>query len=219
MDSRKLALGLVLAVSLGPTFGAELSKNGHPCVQELCVGDGLSELKTIQWEKIKSTQPSRGNSQDKVKSTYRGALNAAMPYLLSSRFDSDALPVLAGVIADCGYREPLYGYFLSSAGNKTEVVISLNVTPQDANKQEWIVQSIRRDYPDGLSPQQKNEAEKQLTERYKEFSSPSYKRTNVEKGNFSADPHGYSLFSQRKDDRSVRMASSVCTGGKKAVVD
>jgi len=44
---KKLALYIILSILNITCYAQDYQKNGYPCVNELCVGDGLSELSKV----------------------------------------------------------------------------------------------------------------------------------------------------------------------------
>lgn len=156
--------------------GANLdyAKNGMPCVVEICLGDGITELQKVKWDKVKKETINKPLLKY-VNTNFRGNLNSSTPYLRrgftgnTGVFDNQALLNLDGVIADCVTQSYtlLSGSFTSKAGNPTEVVIRL-VPAQDNQTQKWTVVVIRRTFKT-QSGLQSNEVVAQLKERYVNF--------------------------------------------------
>lgn len=149
-------------------------KNGIPCVAEVCLGDGIAELKKVKWDKVKKETVNKP-LLEYVSKNFRGNLKASTPYLRrgysgnTGVFDNQALSYLDAVIADCVTQSYtlLSGTFTSKVGNPTEVVIRL-VPSQDNQTQKWTVVVIRRTFKT-QSGQQSNEVTAQLKERYANF--------------------------------------------------
>lgn len=178
--NRYLPLVLVLAV---PTLGFAQSyeKNGLPCITELCIGDGLSELGKVKWDRARNSfslpgtpdyvgsHPLIASQVESVKQVYRGDTTQAAPYLSYEAFDEKAIPLLANVTAACSKQE-LQGTFTSQNGNPTTVKIELLSDKKDVAIQRWTVISIWRTFPTAVSGAQKADVRKQLDGRYGRFS-------------------------------------------------
>lgn len=178
--NRYLPLFLVLSI---PTVGFAQSyeKNGLPCITELCIGDGLSELGKIKWDRARGafsltgkpdyagSHPLIASQVESVKQVYRGDTTQAAPYLSYEAFDEKAVPFLANVTAACRKQE-LQGTFTSQNGNPTTVKIELLSDKKDVAIQRWTVISISRTFPTAVSGAQKAAIRKQLDERYGRFS-------------------------------------------------
>ena len=153
---------------------SEYVKNGMPCVAEICLGDGITELQKVKWDKVKKETVNK-SLLEYVNTNFRGNLKASTPYLRrgfsgnTGVFDNQALANLDAVMADCVTQSYtlLSGSFTSKAGNPTEVVIRL-VPSQDNLTQKWTVVVIRRTYKT-QSGQQSNEVIGQLKDRYANF--------------------------------------------------
>ncbi len=106
MSFKVIAVALTLIGTHASGMGQTLEKNGLPCVAELCIGDGITELSKIQWtpshtsykvnNKVQLTSEKKLTDDDLrvLKSTYPVAGEAA-PFLHERIFDASALPVLA----------------------------------------------------------------------------------------------------------------------------
>jgi hypothetical protein len=178
--NRKLSHFLTLLIpTIGFTQGFE--KNNLPCIPELCIGDGLSELGKIKCDRAKSdfsitgkpdyvgSRPLPASDVKLVKNVYRGELTRATPYLSYQAFDGAALALLAHVIAACATQE-LRGTFTSANGSPTTVKIALLSDKKDLAIQRWTVTSISRNFPSATAEAQKIDIRKQLDERYSRFS-------------------------------------------------
>jgi hypothetical protein len=174
------ATGL-LAVST-PCFANDFEKNNVPCVAEFCLGDGLAELRKVNWNRatiadatsrgkrayVADTPPHPSDAKDLIARFPGKHSAAASRYLLRKGFDSDALPLLQKVTVSCG-AEPLQGNFTTKTGNPTIVEIALMPDPKDLSIQRWTIVTIRRRYPDAKTPTQQAELRKLLDERYGRF--------------------------------------------------
>lgn len=172
-------LGWVLLIAVSHTcFAEDYQKNGLPCVAELCIGDGIPELKKIQWETVKGAEDYSRDKDVKyflnsVKSSYErkyiGDVSMrAISILVGRRFDNSALPLLAGILANCGEGDSLSGLYKTKSGRPTDVWIALRQKTSNSSEQQWTVVSIRRWF-DAANPQDVKNAEMQLSERYKQF--------------------------------------------------
>jgi len=179
MSRQSLQFLALLVPALGFAQGYE--KKGLPCIAELCIGDGLSELQKIQWDRAKSdfsitgkpdyvgSRPLPATADASVKSIYRGDLTKAAPYLSYQAFDGAALALLPNVTAACATQE-LRGTFTSQNGNPTTVKIALLSDRQDVAVERWTVTSIARNFPMATSDKQKADIRAQLDGRYDRFS-------------------------------------------------
>lgn len=192
MFNRALQLILCTVSALAvvaPTAAAEAStaaiyeKNGLPCLAELCIGDGLSELKKVNWKEADASfrrAPSLDNI-NKAKSKFRGEIpNGVVDYLLVRSFSSEALDMLSGITAVCEENRGLSGTFVSRGGSTVIVYIELIAKSKGSTEQQWTVVKMEQ-YLGTSNEQDAKEAGKQLAERYKKFianKSASYKLTN-----------------------------------------
>ncbi|MGQ3053580.1 MAG: hypothetical protein ACT6S0_17515 [Roseateles sp.] len=178
-----LALKLhVLAVAVGVSGLATgvkaqpVEKNGFPCVAEVCLGDGIGDLrKIITWERAMSPYGPGGKGQPigavqvdaltlkSLRATYPGLPDAAAPYLWMGKFDGLALSALAAVNVACDFKE-IEGVFTSSSGHPT--TIKMAVAAESNTKQRWAVTTIRRLYPTAVTQEQRGELYQQLKQRY-----------------------------------------------------
>ena len=163
----------------------EYKKNGLPCVQNLCIGDGLDELKRIKWDDQNERISNYGKTWSKKAANmkfYRGEpdLGLAKVYLDASIFDSNALPVLAKVTAVCeSTGDSLEGSYIADSGNKLYVMIAMKPNLSNKSIQHWTVIRINSDRLDGnLSDGQVAEVKGTLDNRYEEFKATLNKSTN-----------------------------------------
>jgi hypothetical protein len=183
MEIKCIAYVLMLSTSLlyaQPKNTSEFSKNNLPCIAEICVGDGLTELEKIKWEKVTAQSPfSRKKylieekvSPDEIKKLQKNwkeinPQNAQyLPNPFLGHFDNDNIKDLSKLTATCS-SSSLTGHFVSASGNPTFIKIRLKSWDKDFTKQQWSVISILRTYPKAKSDKQKDEIEKELNERYK----------------------------------------------------
>lgn len=174
-----------------PTTQASVSasqyvKNGLPCVLEICVGDGLEELKKIKWQPVRP-DPSRvgittqmlwsaqqGMKQndklliDRAKLDWEGDVSNVFRYWAQGSFDSEALPALSGITASCA-GNVIYGTYTSNAGSPTAVSIGLKYANTSSPKQKWVVVEISRSIPNSsyLSMNESQQIKDDLAQRYK----------------------------------------------------
>lgn len=167
------------------TADSEFSKNGLPCVKEVCLGDGLAELKKVKWDRASSFAPMPGVKvpftgdmqvtpavSENVAARFRGYPAAAIPYLFDSTFDTTGLPALASVTAACQYHQ-LRGKFTTVSGNPTEVSIALLPTPirGTALAQRWTVFEIGRTIPQATSLPDLEAVSREMNARYQRWNS------------------------------------------------
>lgn len=179
MSFKIIAVALTLVSAHAGSMGQPLEKNGLPCVAELCIGDGITELSKIQWapahasykvnNKVQLTSEKKLTDDDLrvLKSTYPVAGEAA-PFLHERIFDASALPVLARVVAACQTNE-LTGLYGSNGDTPTRVGISLTPAANDPSRQAWTVTTITREFPSAVSNEDRAAITKLLTARYGKF--------------------------------------------------
>jgi len=139
-----------------PVMAAEAFKNGQPCMDGLCIGDGLAEVAKLKWDPavvhvpfepkvpittLKVTDQRRAQ----IERIYRGDLGKAMPFLAGSSFDQTAVPVLRG-LAVCEHRGGIAGTFTGKDGNPVKVGLTLLPEPGDPKVQRWMVTNFERHY-------------------------------------------------------------------------
>jgi hypothetical protein len=161
-------------------FADDYQKNGLPCLAELCIGDGIAELKKIQWESVDLTGFSRAKNDTTayfdgiIAAHYKGDISKQTTlFLKSTSFDGMALPLLARISAACEGAEGLSGVYKSKSGAKTKVFIRMSQSTRDSAEQQWVVSMIQQSFfnSDGTryATQDIKNAEMQLVERYKKF--------------------------------------------------
>lgn len=171
----------------------ETEKNGLPCVAEICLGDGITELSKLEWDRAKNpfSSPKKplytairklSEAERKILRTqFRGNIEQAAPFLYDKQFDSIALPALSLVSAACMPNE-LIGTYTTKNGNPTRVGIALTPNQTDTSKQKWTVITIMRSFPAAVSTEQKAEVETQLVERYRAFGAKNMNIKNAKLG-------------------------------------
>lgn len=215
---------LTLAVSLLAVHDASLAqsmeKNGLPCVQEICLGDGIAELVKLDWapaqtpykvnNKVQATAEHKLSDDDlrMLKAVFPNAGPSA-PYLYEKQFDAAGLKALASVSAACDVNE-LFGTFGAGGASPTRVGISLAPSPTYPNKQAWMVTSILREFPSATDNDVKASLTKQLKFRYTRFGAGSRELPVAKpgEGRFflggSAD-FGFGLAMVRAPDEAARL--------------
>jgi hypothetical protein len=231
MPVKVIAVALTLFAAHASSMGQSLEKNGLPCVAELCIGDGITELSKIQWtpaqtsykvnNKVQLTSDKKLTEDDLrlLKSTYPSAGEAA-PFLHERIFDATALPVLSRVVAACQTNE-LTGTYGAGTDTPTRVGISLTPSLSDPTKQMWTVTTIVRDFPTAVSNDDRAAISKLLTLRYGKFGAGT--RTVDDKpgaGRFfpsGLTKFGFGLSLNRGTDEATRMMMHPsCSGADKA---
>ena len=175
-------MGALLGCSDKPNAGdkpavtpiaAVYEKNGLPCLAELCIGDGLSELKKIKWNKIKWKEMSSEESSyylASFKTEFKGEIsNEVSSALLARAFDAEVVPMLSGITAACNDDRDLRGSYTSEAGNEVTVVIHMRPKSKGSTEQQWTVLAMGVNSNARLNESGVKEAEKKLSERYQKF--------------------------------------------------
>jgi hypothetical protein len=230
MSVKVIAVALSLFAVHASSMGQSFEKNGLPCVAELCIGDGITELSKIQWTPAQSAYKVNNKVQliaEKkltdddlrlLKSTYPTAGEAA-PFLHERIFDAAALPVLSRVVAACQTNE-LTGTYGIGTDTPTRVGISLTPSLTDPNKQMWTVTTIVRDFPTAVTNDDRAAISKLLTLRYGKFGAGT--RTVEDKpgaGRFfpsGMTKFGFGLSLNRGTDEATRMMMHPsCSGADK----
>ncbi len=231
MSFKVIAVALTLVGAHASSMGQTLEKNGLPCVAELCIGDGITELSKIQWtpatgsykvnNKVQLTSEKKLTDDDLriLKSTYPVAGEAA-PFLHDRIFDATALPALSRVVAACQSNE-LTGIYGANGDTPTRVGISLTPSLGDPTRQSWTVTTITREFPTAVTNEDRAAITKLLTQRYGKFGAGN--RTVPDRpgeGRFFPSgmaKFGFGLSLSRAQDESTRlMTHPSCSSGEKA---
>jgi hypothetical protein len=232
MPFKVLAVALPLIVLHAPGQAQTLEKKGLPCVAEICLGDGLTELSKIQWapaqntfkvnNKVQLTSGRKLSDDDlkALKATYPNAGDAA-PYLYDKQFDSSALPLLPRVTVACESNE-LFGTFGSTSDTPTRVGISLTPNLSDPSRQEWTVTTIVREFPSAVTNDDKAAITKLLNFRYGKFGAGTLGVEEAKPGEGRYFPgamnrfgFGLSLYRGHEESKQLKM-NPVCGGADKA---
>lgn len=205
---------------------SEFTKNGVPCIKELCLGDGLDELRKILWDVVKDKASAMivKSSMADLEKKYRGNFTASAPYLAGTwrqlRFDNQALSKLDEVIAACADTPSLTGTYISSNGNPTTVEIDLVPTASNM-EQKWTVTSIRRSFPDGLK-NQREEISAQLDARYGAFDYKKHVMQMVHKdgdAQYVGDGYGFTIKTLWPHITERLQLHPACNGTKRINID
>ena len=179
MSFKVIAVAITLIGAHASSMGQILEKNGLPCVAELCIGDGITELSKIQWmpaqssykvnNKVQLTADKKLNEDDLrvLKSTFPVAGEAA-PFLHERIFDTSALPGLTRVLAACQSNE-LTGTYGANGDTPTRVGISLTPSRADPSRHAWAVTTITREFPSAVTNDERAAITKLLTRSYGKF--------------------------------------------------
>lgn len=226
-----LAVALPLLAVQSTCVAQDLEKKGLPCVAELCLGDGLSELSKIQWtpaqnayrinNKVQLTSARKLSDDDMraLRGTWPNAGEAA-PYLYDKQFDGNALQALARVSAACDSNE-IFGTFGGTSDTPTRVGISLTPNLYEPGKQEWTVTTIVRDFPSAVSNDDRSVITKLLNARYGKYGAG---RTDVPQAKLGEGRYfpggmtrfGFGLSLYRGNDEANRLkANPVCSAADK----
>ena len=239
MKYKLLAVVLPLLAYAHISMAQDYEKSGLPCVAEICIGDGLSELAKVRWDRATETF-SLGNQSKKyidtirldssslkiVQSKYKGDIGKIAQFLSEGVFDNVALSGLFNVTAQCGrdlIDRGLKGTYTTDSGNTTTVYAALMPDKLDTSKQVWNVISIERRFPAAVSNEQISSIKTQLKERYTKFPDDF----NVKKGGAAVSvreslgiPFYLSLRLNSGNDISNRlMLHPMCGGSNKVKID
>jgi hypothetical protein len=231
MHFKAIFLALPLLAVQPASFGQSLEKNGLPCVAEICLGDGLTELAKIQWapaqtsfkinNKVQATADRKLSDDDMrvLKASYPN-LGDGAPFLYEKQFDNSALAALGKVTTACDVNE-LFGTF-GSSNAPTKVGISLMPSATDPTHQQWTVTSIVRQFPSASTIEQKADLTLLLKRRYAKFGAGSRELppANPGEGRFflgGMANFGFGLSMVRSPDEGDRMkTSALCSTADKA---
>jgi len=193
------------------SFAQPFEKNGMPCVKEICIGDGLTELNGIKWIRAQTALDFAVSAErrkiDGVLNTYADQpvpksptypprdfsflkgnvqdIRKAYSYLYSARFDSGALPLIAKIEVACEGAS-LFGRFDSESGFPT--VVNIEMIPAiDGLSQKWQVTEITRFFPSNATREQYGELNRSFYTTYADFptggnAKGAYARLNENKG-------------------------------------
>jgi hypothetical protein len=145
----------------------------HPCVQEICIGDGLDRLRAIDWAQVDYTSERvkrvRRHDRERRARIYPGFGRDGVPsYLIVGQFDGDLLDDMARVKAACEPNE-IKGTYLSKGGHKTDVRVSLLPSENNTGAMSWRVVGIGRLYSGFESNSQRMQLNEDLNTRYGRF--------------------------------------------------
>jgi hypothetical protein len=222
MQLKAIALALPLLAMQPASFAQSMEKNGLPCVQEVCLGDGLAELAKVDWAPAQTTfkinnkvqlTGARKLSDDDLrllKANFPVA-NDAAPYLHEKQFDSAGLKSLSQVTAACDANE-LFGMYGTGTEAPTKVGISLTPSPTSPGTQVWTVTSIVRDFPSAVSNDEKASITALLKRRYGKFGAGSLELPTAKPGEgrffLGGSSHfGFGLSMVRPLDETTRLKS------------
>lgn len=174
---RRIFVLLVSILGAQSVVAAEaVFKNGQPCMDGLCIGDGLAEVARIKWdpaivqvpfepkEPIASLKV-KDKRKAEIERIYRGDLGKAMPFLAGSAFDLSAVPALKG-LAVCEHRGGIVGTFTGQDGNPTQVGLKLLPDPNDSKVQRWTVTNFERHFVNAKTEQQQDAVRAQMDKLY-----------------------------------------------------
>jgi hypothetical protein len=219
MSLKVIAVAVTLCAAHATSMGQTLEKNDLPCVAELCIGDGITELSKIQWapsqtaykvnNKVQLTAEKKLSDDDlRMLRTIYPAVGDAAPFLHEKTFDTTALPGLSRVTAACQTNE-LTGTYGAGGDTPTRVGISLTPSQADPKIQVWTVTTITREFPSAVSNEDRAAISKLLTRRYGKFGAGT--RTVPDKpgaGRFfpsGLSKFGFGLSLNRGTDEEQRM--------------
>jgi hypothetical protein len=173
MKGKPMFRHLILAASMlsisALVQGAGYERNGLPCVDELCIGDGISEISKVTWDSSKNPKRKLYDGEKRLAATtFKGNIEGVIQFLIDQKFDATAISGLSQVTAAC-VPHKLIGTYTTTNGISTQVSISLIPDIEDASSQKWTVISIVQSFPTTISKEQKDKLVTQLANRYKTF--------------------------------------------------
>jgi hypothetical protein len=227
MQLKAIALALPLLALQTAGFAQTMEKNGLPCVEEVCLGDGLAELAKISWLPAHSLLKANNKVQsmgerklaDDDLRTLKAAYpisNEAAPFLFEKQFDATALKALAGVPAACEVNV-IFGSYGTDARAPTKVGLSLMPSPADASRQAWVVTSIVREFPTAVANEVRVTVTEELKRRYGKYGAGGRDLPNAKpgEGRFflgGMSNFGFGLSMTRAPDEAARLkANPMCT--------
>lgn len=243
MEFKVLLTAVSLLATTHASFAKEYEKNGLPCVAEICIGDGLSELSKVKWDRATVPFSLNGKTQyldtvkpndssvKNVQARYKGNSIQITQFLMAAKFDNGSLAALSGVNAQCGRTLEtgglgfgIEGTFTSQSGNPTTVEVALMPDTVDTSKQAWQVVSIKRSFPAAISKEQISDVKTQLIERYGNFTEKyrKFKSPKLGEGQFFINegittPFYMSLKLYSGNDLDNRMRLHPACGGSAKV--
>lgn len=161
-------------------------------MKEICLGDGLAELKGIKWIRAQSSNGFIwGEPMNELNGKFADApvakddwhwkrffplfkgneqdVRKAVPYLFTERFDGGALPLIGKIDAYCsGIPQKLSGRYDSESGHPTVVQIEM-LPSTDGLTESWVVTSITRFFPGNITEQQSRELRASIYATYPDF--------------------------------------------------
>lgn len=151
-------------------------KNGQPCMEGLCIGDGLAEVAAMKWDPATvhvpfepkepiATLKVKDGRRAEIERLYRGDLTKAMPFLAGSGFDQTAVPALRG-LASCEHRGGIAGRLTDKDGNPIKANITLLPDPEDPRVQRWTVTKLERQYINAKTIAQQDVIRAEMEVRY-----------------------------------------------------
>lgn len=148
--------------------------DNFPCVKEVCIGDSLDKLRKINWQPInyslKRLERMRESERARRTKTYQGFDNDTPSYLIFREFDRDLLDEMSLIKIACEPNQ-LKGIFVSDAGHKTQVFVSL-MHNGDSTNMVWRVSAINRTYQNLTDKSQRKQLHHDLNERYGKYFNP-----------------------------------------------
>lgn len=137
-----------------------------PCVTEICIGDNLDRLKTIDWDAVTNRPASPIKKQEYLPPIYNRYPDRISDYLYRGTFDRTIISHLQGMTSACKAHD-LIGSYTSPSGHTTKVTIRL--TPDVTGKQSWKVIIISRIIGGELNREELQQAFLLMDKKYSEF--------------------------------------------------
>lgn len=173
---------LIITLFLSTVFSySTYAAIDFPCVKEVCIGDRLEKLRDINWQPInyslKRLERMRKSDRARRTKTYKGFDNDTPSYLIFREFDSDLLEDMSRVRIACEPNQ-LEGVFVSDAGHKTQVFVSL-LPSGNSGTMTWRVTGINRIFQGLSDNDQRKQLHQDLNERYSKYFSQKVGGANV----------------------------------------
>jgi hypothetical protein len=162
---------MILLAFSSSCFSQDFVKNGRACITEICLGDGIDELRKINWLPASRYTPSDLEKLHLNNFFPEKPSESLSQYLIAKSFDSRALNDLSKITFFCKEDSPTLSGRYKTANSSTEVFISLQPKSNTESNLSWQVVSMRRFLTSSSSFSEEDELafKKQVSERYKDF--------------------------------------------------
>lgn len=148
------------------------SKNGNPCIEEICINDDIKSIPPLNWRKVRVSN--EDGSQFLQAIGDRAAIKTYSRYWLVRQIDGVGVAALAKIKGFC--KNPLEDSTMAISGVYTNkkgmpVLVVFHVVPsEDAKSQKIIVARIEKAISmEKTTPEQTNDLENQAKARYPDY--------------------------------------------------